>query len=117
MISSDKFLQKMTEVIYKPVSKLCENGKYHGCWSIYEDGSTRKLIGKNFLCKYPTDDPFWKKPEEVNFKIKTRAQKRKMGKRYREDILEYLTIEPDNSEQKQYEIKLNDPIVNYITVW
>ena len=108
-----KILAKMTETIYKPASKLCENGKYHGCWSIYEDG-TRKLISKNFLCKYPTDDPFWKKPEDVNFKIKTRAQKRKIQKPYREDVLDYLTIESDNTE---FELKPNDPIVNYVTAW
>ena len=92
---------------------MCKNGKCHGCWSIYEDG-TRKLISGKFLCKYPTDDPFWKKPEDVNFKIKTRAQKRKMRKPYRDDVLDYLTIETDNSE---FELKPNDPIVDYVTAW
>ena len=85
---------RMTETIYKPVSKLCENGKYHGCWSIYEDG-TRMIISKNMLCKYPTDDPFWKKPKDVDFKIKTRAQKRKMRKPNRYDVLKYFALKTD----------------------
>ena len=50
-------MSKLT--IYKPLSKICKNGKYHGCWAIYEDG-TRQLITKKHKCKFPTDDLFWK---------------------------------------------------------
>ena len=107
---------RMTETIYKPVSKLCENGKYHGCSSIYEDG-TRMIISKNMLCKYPTDDPFWKKPKDVDFKIKTRAQKRKMRKPNGCDVLQYLALKTDDSLQKQFEIHMDDEIVNYVTAW
>ena len=37
-----------------------------------------------------------------------------MRKPYRDDVLDYLTIETDNSE---FELKPNDPIVNYVTAW
>ena len=110
------FSKKMTETIYKPVSKICKNGKYHGCWSIYEDGK-RMIIGKNMLCRYPTDNPFWKKPKDVDFKIKTRAQKRKMRKLNKNDILKYYALETDDYLQKQFEININDEIVNYVTAW
>ena len=106
-------LAKMTTTIYKPVSKICKNGKYHGCWSIYDD-STRQIIGKNMLCRYPTDDPFWKKPEDVDFKIKTRAQKRKMSKPNKNDVLKYYALETDDYLQKQIEININDEIVNFV---
>ena len=60
--------------IYKPFSKIAKEGMYHGCWSIYEDG-TRKLISKCCKCNYQTNDPFWKKAKEVDFSVKTRGQK------------------------------------------
>ena len=65
------FPENMTEkkVIYKPVSKRCENGKYHGCWSIYED-STRKLITKNVRCIYASDDHFGKSQKTLTLKLK-----------------------------------------------
>ena len=31
------FAKMTAKTIYKPVSKCCKNGKYHGCWSIYEE--------------------------------------------------------------------------------
>ena len=112
------FPENMTEkkVIYKPVSKCCENGKYHGCWSIYED-STRKPITKNARCIYATDDPFWKEPKDVDFKIKTRSQKNKMARPTKEAVLEYLTNEKDTEVQNEFELKPDDYIVKFVTTW
>ena len=110
---------KMTEtekIIYKPVSKCCKNGKYHGCWSIYEDG-TRMLISNNARCKYATDNPFWKEPRDVDFKIKTRAQKRKMNKPAMKDVVKYLTKEIGDEDQKHFKIRPNDYLVNFLTAW
>ena len=108
---------KMTEkTIYKPVSKCCKNGKYHDCWSIYEDG-TRMVISKNARCKYVTDDPFWKEPRDVDFKIKTRGQKRKMNKPVMKDVVKYLTKEIGDEDQKHFEIRPNDVLVNFLTAW
>ena len=105
---------KMTKTVCRPVSKICKEGKYHGCWSIYKDG-TRMIIGKNQLCRYPSDDPFWKKPKDVNFTIKTRSQKRKMNKPYREEVFKYFKVETD--EKKEFELHMTDEIINYVTAW
>ena len=112
------FAENMTEkkIIYKPVSKCCNNGKYHGCWSIYEDG-TRKFISKKARCIYATDDPFWKEPKDVDFKIKTRSQKNKMARATRKDVLEYLTTEKDTEVQNELELKPDDYIVQFVTAW
>ena len=66
--------------IYKPISKLCENGKYHGCYSVCEDG-TRMLLSKGKYCYYATDDPFWKHAKDVDFKVETRSQIKKQDLR------------------------------------
>ena len=101
-------------IIYKPISKICEGGKYHGCWSIYEDG-TRILISKEHFCKYPTNDPFWKKAKEVDFKVKTRAQKTKMGKPAMKDVIKYFSKEVDKTEQTLFKMKPLDYIANFVT--
>ena len=69
------------------------------------------------LCKYPTDDQFWKKPKDGDFKIKARAQKRKMKKTNKNEVLKYYALETDDYLQKQFEININDEIVNYVTAW
>ena len=76
--------------IYKPPSKICRDGKYHSCWAIYEDG-TRQLITKGRKCKFPTDDPFWKHAKDVDFKIKTRAQKAKLEKAKMKEAVKYFS--------------------------
>ena len=116
--SPDKFCKndRGRKIIYKPVSKCCENGKCHGCWSIYEDG-TRMLISNNACCKYATDGPFWKEPRDVDFKIKARAQKRKMNKPAMKDVVKYLTKEIGDEDQKHFKIKPNDYLVNFLTAW
>ena len=110
------FAKMAEKSIYKPVSKCCKNGKYHGCWSIYEDG-TRMLISKNLRCKHATDDPFWKEPKDVDFKIKTRTQKRKMNKPAMKDVVKYLTKEISDEDHEHFQIKPNDYIVNFLTAW
>ena len=97
------------KIIYKPVSKICKNGKYHGCWSVYEDG-TRKLISKWSRCMYATDDPFWKDPKDVDFKIKTRAQKNRMAR-----AKQYLTTEIDSETQVKNGLEMNGYYVQFTT--
>ena len=106
----------MTKItIYKPSSKLCRNGKYHGCWSIYEDG-TRKIIAKGQKCNYPTDDPFWKQAKDVDFKIKTRAQKAKLKKAKMKEVVKYFSKEVDKTEQTLFEMQPDNYDVYYMIV-
>ena len=101
--------------IYKPASKLCRDGKYHGCWTIYEDG-TRKLITKGLKCKFPTDDPYWKQPKDVDFKIKTRAQKAKLERAKMKEVVKYFSKEVDKTEQTLFEMQPNDYDAYHMTV-
>ena len=110
---NDSEMSKIT--IYKPLSKLCKNGKYHGFWSIYEDG-TRKLIKKEHKCKFYTNDPFWKHPKDVDYKVKTRAQKNKLEKAKMKDVVKYFSKEVDNTEEDLFEMQPDDNDVYYMTV-
>ena len=101
--------------IYKPPSKLCRDGKYHCCWAIYEDG-TRKIITKGHKCKFPTDDLYWKQPKDVDFKIKTRAQKAKLERPTMKEIVKYFSKEVDKTEQTLFEMRPNDYDVYHMTV-
>ena len=101
--------------IYKLTSKLCKDGKYHGCWAIYKD-ATRQLITKKHKCKFPTDDPFWKQAKEVDFKIKTGAQKAKLEKAKMKDVVKYFSKELDKTEETLFEMRPNDYGVYYMTV-
>ena len=70
------------------------------------------------LCRYPTDNPFWKKPKDIDFKIKTRSQKRKMKKSNRYEVLKYYSVENnDNLKTQELESNMNDEIINYVTAW
>ena len=102
--------------IYKPQSKAAKNGAYHGCWSICEDGTRRLINGKCSICRYPTNDPFWKDPKDVNFSIKTRSQKAKLKKPVFEDVVKYFTKTVEKTEDSLYEIMPNDFEVNFMTV-
>ena len=104
------------KLIYRPVSKICKNGICHGCCSVYEDG-TRKLISKWSCCMYATDDPFWKDPKDVDFKIKTRAQKNRMARAKQKDVLKYLTTEIDSETQVKNGLEMNDYYVQFATAW
>ena len=48
-------------------------GSFHGCMRKNKDGSNR-IIEKGRWCWCPTTCPFWKKTEEVSFKVRTRSQ-------------------------------------------
>ena len=109
---NDNNMSKIT--IYKPLSKMCKDGKYQGCWSIYEDG-TRMLITTNHYCKYATNDPFWKNPKDVDFKVKTRAQKKKLVKPKMREVIKYFSKEVDKTEESLFELKPLDEEVHYIT--
>ena len=41
---------------------------YHGCGPCYLDG-TNELIADNEGCTMPTNNPFWKKPEDSYSRI------------------------------------------------
>ena len=49
---------------------------YHGCWTVFKDGTTRCLIKIRWgeRCLLPTNKPFWKRPEDVENKVKTMTQ-------------------------------------------
>ena len=46
---------------------------YHGCGAWYDNGAN-KIVSKNRKCIRPTYEPFWKKPNDVCYKVETRAQ-------------------------------------------
>ena len=80
---------------------------FHRCMRKSKVGSNR-IIKKDKWCLWPTTSPFWKKAEDVSFKIRTRSQEQKQElvkrsdfnrycrKRGREDIKRWL--EADDSE-------------------
>ena len=72
---------------YRPLSIAVTNGKYHGCFKVYEDG-TRPLIEKSEKCYLSTNDPFWKKLKDVPFKVEKKNLKKKLNKR-RTKTMEY----------------------------
>ena len=60
---------------YQPISVCNHNGRYHDCWTVFKDG-THCLINYDLGEKYVllTNDPLWKRPEDVDFKIQTMTQ-------------------------------------------
>ena len=48
---------------------------FYGCWKVFKDG-TKCLIKTNWGegCLVPTNKPFWKRPEDVENKVKTMTQ-------------------------------------------
>ena len=60
-------------------------GIYHGCFTKNRDG-TNKLLLEGENCLYPTNNPFWKYPEDIATGVKTRSQEKKQkrvtNKRY-----------------------------------
>ena len=102
--------------IYKPHSKMAKNGLYHGCYGVYKDGTRKLITGKCSKCRYPTNDPFWMKAEEVNFKVKTRAQKEKLEKANQSEVLKYFTKTVDKSKYSDFEVKSSDYEARCMTV-
>ena len=103
------------KVIYKPLSKCSENGIYHGCWWLYEDG-TRKMINEGRSCHFATNDPFWKEPKDVDFKVKTRSQKERTPTANQKDVLKYLTVEI-NENENPIGTKVIETDKDFMTAW
>ena len=53
---------------------------YHGCGRCYLDG-TNELIADNEGCTMPTNNPFWKKPEDSYNRI-SKSTRSKLKKRH-----------------------------------
>ena len=78
---------------------------YHGCFTKNRDG-TNKLIEKGKACITPTNNPFWKYPEDVHSGVRTRLQEKNQKKvKSREDYDKYFKqkdiqrwLEADDSE-------------------
>ena len=52
---------------------------YHGCFTKNRDG-TNKLIEKGKACITPTNNPFWKYPEDVHSGVRTYLQEKNQKK-------------------------------------
>ena len=52
---------------------------YHGCFT-KNRGGTNKLIEKVGKCLTPANNPFWKYPEDVPNRVKTRSQQKNLKK-------------------------------------
>ena len=48
---------------------------FHGCFTKNRDG-TNRLIEKGKACITPTNNPFWKYPEDVHSGVRTRSQEK-----------------------------------------
>ena len=88
---------------YKPLSIAVKNGKYHGCFNVYED-RTEPLIKKGEKCYLTANDPFWKNIKDVDFKVETRSQKDKNPIVKREYIIKYLTFPLKNKKYHSMKI-------------
>ena len=62
---------------------------YHGCFSKNIDG-TNKLIEKGKICITPTNNPFWKYPEDVSSGVKTHSQEKFFKKGYKYFVRQIL---------------------------
>ena len=103
--------------IFKPHSKYCKKGLYHGCYGVYKDGTRMLITGKCSKCKYPTNDPFWKKVEEVNFKVKTRAQKNKLEMADKKEVFNYFIKTVEENIYNEFEIQKDDNEARRMTVY
>ena len=102
--------------IFKPHSKFYKNGLYHGCYGVYKDGTRKLITGKCSKCRYPTNDPFWMKAEEVNFKIKTRAQKEKLEMADKNEVFNYFIKTVNKNIYNEFEIQAKDYEARCMTV-
>lgn len=50
---------------------------YHGCFTKNRDGSNR-LIVKNNGHLFPTNNPFWKYPQDIPNGVRTQSQEKKI---------------------------------------
>ena len=77
---------------------------YHGCFTKNRDG-TNKLIEKGKACITPTNNPFWKYPEDVHSGVRTGSQEKNQKKVRSGDFHKYFKqkdiqrwFEADDSE-------------------
>ena len=78
---------------------------YHGCFTKNRD-SMNKLIEKGKACITPTNNPFWKYPEDVHSSVRTRSPEKNQKKvKSTEDYDKYFKqkgiqrwLEVDDSE-------------------
>ena len=85
--------------MFKPLSVAVQNGKYHGCFKVYKNG-TRSFVENgdccrlaiNGWCYLSANNPCWKRAEDADFKIQTRAQKRRNKIANRQEVINYLTV-------------------------
>ena len=61
---------------------------FHRCMRKNKDDSNR-IIEKDKWCSWPTTSPFWKKAEDLSFKIRTRSQEQKQELVKRSDFNRY----------------------------
>ena len=63
------------KVIYKPLGRCSEDGIYHGCWTVYEDG-TRKFISKGRGVILLQTILFGKSQKTLTLKLKQELKKK-----------------------------------------
>ena len=82
---------------------MSQDGLYHGCWTVFEDG-TRCLIKSNWGgCICPTDDPFWKRPQDVESRVEILTEemdKKLASKRYIKNYFKKLELNNDTNKHK-----------------
>ena len=102
--------------IYKPHSKYSKNGLCHGCYTVYKNGCRMLITGKCSKCRFSTNDPFWKKVEDVDFKILTRAQKKKLEIANKKDVFNYFIKTVEKNVYNEYEIQETDNEARLMTI-
>ena len=102
--------------IFKPHSKYSKDGLYHSCYGVYKNGCRMLITGKCSKCRFPTNDPFWKKVEDVDFKIQTRAQKKKLEMANKNDVFKYFIKTVEKNIYNEFEIQETDNEARLMTV-
>ena len=85
--------------MFKPLNVAAQNRKYHGCFKLYENGmrpfnekGDHSHPSKDKWCYLSTNDPFWKRVQDVYFNIQTRALKKRNKITNTQEIIDCLTI-------------------------
>ena len=61
---------------------------FHGCAN-KNDGGTNRVIEKDHICFWPTNQPYWKRVGDVNFCVRTRSQELQQKKVKWQDFNRY----------------------------
>ena len=91
---------------FQPLSVCEHKGKYHGSWTVFKDGK-RPLIHYDLgeECFFSTNDPFWKRPQDVEFKVHTIAQEMNKELATPEYIKNYFKNLHQNKESNKRKIE------------